>query len=1042
MHIQQTLLGSFLVSCAFAQDLSVPSSWRASFPSAKPSSSLDVSERISIAQKAIDAITPHFNTESSEFTGIGYWQSGNVFSALANKDKTTGTTTNQEFVINNLDAVFKKYAHYDKYGYAPFLRPLWWLISSHRYNDDALWWAQSAMYAYRAYQDQNMLAHAVDVWTHVTGYVVTPEQAESGKNPLKTITIKSTCNEKTMAGGVFWTTNPKDAGINSITTGLYTTLSAFLAEAFGTEEYSKAAILSATWMKNHQINANNIISDTTSADCSTGHGTYTYNSGKYIEGLSVLAAVTKDSSWTTLMTNIINAAVKSSAWQGSDGIITEGTSPNANSDGVGFKAIFIRGLHEAWYRNPSNSGLRTLIRSYGDVQYNALSDLAANGSTYSSNWHGPPQAFTSWGQLAALDVLPSTKNPVPADDSETEDDTDEEWHAKAITAKRQSKTHSARSPTTAAPNPHRPSPDTNNNEASTSAPVIVVHDSDSDSNSELIPRPRYASRPLPMKRLAKAKAGGTVFRLEKRAIATQGILKSIPDRAQLEAERLARQRKHFITREEGHGGEPEPKRPKTVSSHSPGPATATTTSMGYRRFRSGVVLPTLTMICDPRADGRQSITFSDVLGLSPNDPDATLELAIISSYTAAPIWLASFFASETPVIFVAETGSEELTVKMSHTSWVQTAPKMSQHACMHMKYLVLLYKSGRLRVVVSTANLIELDWTILENAVFIQDVYLKSDTSIPNSQGYQTENKFAKILEDVLQATNVTPALDIIRQQNPHLTLTAISDLSKRWNWSGVRAELVASIPGKYQGWKAIQKTGHPRLMCALKALGLNVDADSKSDISLAIECGGSSIAAYTTQWVNQFYRSASGNRSSLHKFMSLSDNKRKQSPYPAGVKILFPTFKHVLQTGEHGAGSLYCTRKKWEAKNFPRSAFRHLHSSAGPSLMHTKMIIASFGGEASDAAGWMYVGSHNFTPAAWGNLSGDDTSPVLNVNNFELGVVLPLQTPEELDHMSAWERPPKKYDTGDTPWFQDEARGSGGMQSLLNFLVPYSARM
>ncbi|KAG6867344.1 hypothetical protein C0993_004152 [Termitomyces sp. T159_Od127] len=107
------------------------------------------------------------------------------------------------------------------------------------------------------------------------------------------------------------------------------------------------------------------------------------------------------------MVDIVAAAVKSSAWQGSDGIITEGVSTTSDNDGVGFKAVFIRGLNEAYARNPSNLNLRTLIQSYINVQYNALLDLAANGSTYSSNWHGPPQDFTAWGQLAALDVLTS-----------------------------------------------------------------------------------------------------------------------------------------------------------------------------------------------------------------------------------------------------------------------------------------------------------------------------------------------------------------------------------------------------------------------------------------------------------------------------------------------------------------------------------------------------------------------------------------------------------------------------------------------------------
>lgn len=38
-------------------------------------------------------------------------------------------------------------------------------------------------------------------------------------------------------------------------------------------------------------------------------------------------------------------------------------------------------------------------------QYNALLELAATGNDYSSSWAGPAQGFTSWGQLAALDVM-------------------------------------------------------------------------------------------------------------------------------------------------------------------------------------------------------------------------------------------------------------------------------------------------------------------------------------------------------------------------------------------------------------------------------------------------------------------------------------------------------------------------------------------------------------------------------------------------------------------------------------------------------------
>jgi tyrosyl-DNA phosphodiesterase-1 len=38
-----------------------------------------------------------------------------------------------------------------------------------------------------------------------------------------------------------------------------------------------------------------------------------------------------------------------------------------------------------------------------------------------------------------------------------------------------------------------------------------------------------------------------------------------------------------------------------------------------------------------------------------------------------------------------------------------------------------------------------------------------------------------------------------------------------------------------------------------------------------------------------------------------------------------------------------------------------------------------------NDPIGWAYVGSHNFTPSAWGTLSDSGFNPVLNVSQFIL---------------------------------------------------------
>ncbi|KAJ7803171.1 endo-1,6-alpha-mannosidase [Mycena olivaceomarginata] len=344
-----------LVSLVAAQDLGVPLSCgyavfiltpRAyAHSEQKFSNTRPIAERITIAQNAINQMTPQLNAATGEFNGIGYWQSGNVWSVLANQDHLAGTTTNKALVVNNLNLV---------------------------------WWAQAALYGYRAYADTNLLAHAVDVWTHVTGYVITPAQASARKNPNKAFTLESTCGGATMAGGVFWQTSTSDQSVNSITTGLYITLSAFLAEYTKNATYTAAAIQSANWIKAHNINANDLVLDTVNAfDCSTSPASwlFTYNSGKYIEGLSVLQllqAILNGARCKLPAINILNAAVKTTAWEGADGIITEGVSTTSNNDGLGLK-------------------------------YNALLTSPRLAARI-PNWHGPPQAFTSWGQLAALGV--------------------------------------------------------------------------------------------------------------------------------------------------------------------------------------------------------------------------------------------------------------------------------------------------------------------------------------------------------------------------------------------------------------------------------------------------------------------------------------------------------------------------------------------------------------------------------------------------------------------------------------------------------------
>ena len=49
--------------------------------------------------------------------GIGFWQSANVYSAMAIQDQITESTTNKATVANNLKLTFTRNKNYDPYGY-------------------------------------------------------------------------------------------------------------------------------------------------------------------------------------------------------------------------------------------------------------------------------------------------------------------------------------------------------------------------------------------------------------------------------------------------------------------------------------------------------------------------------------------------------------------------------------------------------------------------------------------------------------------------------------------------------------------------------------------------------------------------------------------------------------------------------------------------------------------------------------------------------------------------------------------------------------
>ena len=130
-----------------------------------------------------------------------------------------------------------------------------------------------------------------------------------------------------------------------------------------------------------------------------------------------------------------------------------------------------------------------------------------------------------------------------------------------------------------------------------------------------------------------------------------------------------------------------------------------------------------------------------------------------------------------------------------------------------------------------------------------------------------------------------------------------------------------------------------PSLFTILTPILIPTTGKRKNDTELVLECQGSSIGQYTTQWLNEIYSSCAG--ISPEKWIHRSKKSRESLPFP-NIKILFPSLRTVENSilGTDGGGTMFCREENWRRPNFPRELFHDSNSKRGGVLMHTKVSI------------------------------------------------------------------------------------------------------
>ncbi|KAL0571721.1 hypothetical protein V5O48_010229, partial [Marasmius crinis-equi] len=189
--------------------------------------------------------------------------------------------------------------------------------------------------------------------------------------------------------------------------------SSALAEVTKNQTYIDSSLSSRNFYLYHLRNQKGVMLDGINADhCSPSDQAFPANPGIMMEGLAVLGSVSNPEDTDAIFSDlveIVNKTVSNNEWYNINGILAADDLSREFAELVG--QYVIRGLVAFYNRNTTQSSLRTYIKEYVAVQYNAVMSNARgqgeNSNTYGAPWTGAQQPlnFSLPYQTNALSIL-------------------------------------------------------------------------------------------------------------------------------------------------------------------------------------------------------------------------------------------------------------------------------------------------------------------------------------------------------------------------------------------------------------------------------------------------------------------------------------------------------------------------------------------------------------------------------------------------------------------------------------------------------------
>ncbi|CAO3660682.1 unnamed protein product [Umbelopsis ramanniana] len=383
-----------------------------------------------------------------------------------------------------------------------------------------------------------------------------------------------------------------------------------------------------------------------------------------------------------------------------------------------------------------------------------------------------------------------------------------------------------------------------------------------------------------------------------------------------------------------------------------------------------------------------------------------LKKALLTAFVVSMDFVEEQFPEHINVCIVMH-GRQGSAFQVSPKRIVVNPPMSNPNFGVFHSKLMLLFHQNSLRVVIGSANFVDYDWCELENVLFIQDFPLLPDGPL------ESADQLPKFGGDIHEQLGLMRVPATVRKE---LLL---------YDFSRAKAHIVPSVSGTHEGDERY-KVGHTRLCSVIEQLGLQQKqiADGPK-----VELQTSSLGAMTVPYLQELYLSFCGINTFTPEGSNIQKAYKKNGGTPP-VTIVYPSTFTIdnSNVGREGASTICFNTANWKKPTFPRGIMRDAVSNRYGTLMHSKYIVAMLDQPKNHITGWVYIGSHNATQAAWGKatLSREKKCPKISMNNWELGVILPISDKGcDIRHLCnglpvPFVRPAENYQADQEPWTQN----------------------